>query len=106
MALQHIASINHILDKLEWLTDDWVKEYVGKKAFKRARHMVATQVARQFAITAGSRGQKRIQCSSVSEDEDVRYIATAAITKDGVLETRCECEKKMPEYGFVLFCPC
>lgn len=105
MALQHITSLNHSLEKLEWLTDDWVKEFVGKKVFKHARQMVAGHIARQFAITTTGRGHKRIQCSSISEGEDVRYVATAAIGKDGIAETRCECDKKVSEYENSSFCP-
>lgn len=97
MAFNHITQISQNLAKLEWLTDDWVKEEVGKNANKRGRQQVATHIARQFAVVPNPRDLKRIQCSSIADGEELRYLAQVWVNKDGITETRCECLKKQSE---------
>lgn len=103
MAFNHISSIVSNLDKLDWLTDDWVKEYAGKNAVKRARRQVAAHIARQFGVMSGSRGLKRISCSTIADGEDIRYIAQVAVTKEGITDAKCDCPKKQAEYVNVHF---
>lgn len=103
MAFNHISQIAQNLEKLDWLTDDWVSNYVGKNAIKRARKQVASHTARQFGVLSGSRGLKRIACSTVAEGEELRYLAQVTVTKDGITDSKCECPKKHAEYVKHLF---
>lgn len=98
MAYNHISLIAQNLEKLDWLTDDWVTTFVGKNAIKRARKQVASHTARQFGVLSGSRGLKRISCSTVAEGEDLRYLAQVTVTKDELTDSKCDCSKKPAEY--------
>jgi hypothetical protein len=94
MALQHITSITKSLESYEWITDDWVKETLGKKLNKRARHLVSTHNARQFAIANTSRGWKRVQCSCIGYGDESRFLSSALISSTEPGDIICECGKK------------
>lgn len=103
MAFNHVEGISQKLASYEWLTEDWVKNYVGKKANKRARAVVALHIARQFAIAPAIRNIMRVQCSSIAEGEEQRYLARGSFGKEGIGDMRCECTKNPAKYVCVPF---
>ena len=103
MAQHHISNIAKSLESCEWLNDDWVKQTIGKKQNKRARQLVATHNARNFAVVNAGHGWRRALCSSVAQDEEFRYLAQASISNAEITDISCECGKKGTEYVFCVF---
>jgi hypothetical protein len=99
MATKKIQELVNHLEKLEWLTDDFVKDLLGKKQYKRARSIVSRHGARNFNVAFGGRLGKRVSCSSMVEGDEDYQVALAHVTKNGLADTSCKCGQNQKEYA-------
>lgn len=100
MATSRLQENTNQLLKADWLTEEFVKEYVNKNRFKQAKDVISAHGARDFRVVFGGRVGKRMQCSSVAADGEERFLAKATFTKVELTETVCDCVNGDKEYVF------